>query len=221
MSTIVATCTQGKTTFSEGKGTKHDVTQFQPIARARASNHFPCFIIMERFFCVFLTRPKVASNNKALWTRFQTGPKTRNGPTAGFASAPLSCCICVSSSPLAFHSPRCKTSAAASCTFSQPWKRPRWLRVPTALGKAWWTSWKSISFQRCFPPRTWDFGCAKVFSLEYLTRLQPVHSFSVACWIRHSRMATGPRLVQNGPCFRHGGGVFCVAFVDLLSTSLM
>ena len=70
------------------------------------STHFPCFIIKERFFCVF--------------------------------------CICVSSSPLGFQRPRCKTSAAASCTFSQPWKRPRWLRVPTALGKAWWTSWNNI-----------------------------------------------------------------------------
>ena len=70
------------------------------------STHFPCFIINERFFCVF--------------------------------------CICVSSSPLGFQRPRCKTSAAASCTFSQPWKRPRWLRVPTALGKAWWTSWNNI-----------------------------------------------------------------------------
>ena len=44
-------------------------------------------------------------------------------------------CIWVSSSPLGFHSPRWRTSAAASCTFSQPWKRPRWLSVPTALGK--------------------------------------------------------------------------------------
>ena len=30
-----------------------------------------------------------------------------------------------------------------------------------------------------------------------------------------------PCLVQNGPCFRHGGGVFCAAFVDMLSISLM
>ena len=30
-----------------------------------------------------------------------------------------------------------------------------------------------------------------------------------------------PCLVQNGPCFRHGGGVFCVAFVDMFSISLM
>ena len=42
----------------------------------------------------------------------------------------------VSSSPLGFQRPRCRTSAAASCTFSQPWKRPRWLSVPTALGNA-------------------------------------------------------------------------------------
>ena len=63
-------------------------------------------------------------------------------------------CICVSSSPFGFHRPRCNTSAAASWTFSQPWKRPRWLSVPTALGKAWWTSWNNISFQRCLPPNT-------------------------------------------------------------------
>ena len=33
-----------------------------------------------------------------------------------------------------------RACTAASCTFFQPWKRPRWLRVPTALGKAWCTS---------------------------------------------------------------------------------
>lgn len=29
----------------------------------------------------------------------------------------------------------------ASWTFFHPWKRPRWLKVPKALGKAWCTSW--------------------------------------------------------------------------------
>merc|ERR1711879_829224 len=63
-------------------------------------------------------------------------------------------CMSVSSSPLAFQRPLWSTSTAASWTFCQPWKRPRWLIVPTAFGKAWCTSWKSISFQRCLPPRT-------------------------------------------------------------------
>jgi len=34
-------------------------------------------------------------------------------------------CISVSSSPLGFQMPRKRTSTAASCTFCQPWKRPR------------------------------------------------------------------------------------------------
>ena len=55
--------------------------------------------------------------------------------------------------------PRLKTSTAASCTFSQPWNRPRWLNAPTALGKAWWRSWKSISLKRCRPPRRKAMTC--------------------------------------------------------------
>jgi len=45
------------------------------------------------------------------------------------------------------------TSTAASCTFSHPWKRPRWLRAPTPFGKAWCKSWKSISLKRLRTPR--------------------------------------------------------------------
>ena len=55
-------------------------------------------------------------------------------------------------SPWGKKRPRLSTSTAASCTFSQPWKRPRWLNAPTALGKAWCKSWKSISLKRCLPP---------------------------------------------------------------------
>jgi len=45
-------------------------------------------------------------------------------------------CITVSSSPFGFQRPLWSTSTAASCTFCQPWKRPRWLSVPTAFGNA-------------------------------------------------------------------------------------
>mmetsp|Transcript_7242 Transcript_7242/g.13066 ORF Transcript_7242/g.13066 Transcript_7242/m.13066 type:complete len:207 (-) Transcript_7242:965-1585(-) len=79
--------------------------------------------------------------------------------------------LCTSSifvflSPLSFHKPRWITSTQASCTFSHPWKRPRKLIVPTLLGQAWCTSWKSISFQRFRPPRAsamipWRHGHAR------------------------------------------------------------
>mmetsp|Transcript_47529 Transcript_47529/g.147151 ORF Transcript_47529/g.147151 Transcript_47529/m.147151 type:complete len:281 (-) Transcript_47529:619-1461(-) len=79
-------------------------------------------------------------------------------------------CMSVSSSPFGFQRPLCSTSTAASCTFCQPWKRPRWLSVPTAFGKAWCRSWKSISFQRCLPPRmkamvSWSRGQVRAGSL--------------------------------------------------------
>merc|ERR1719291_579179 len=58
----------------------------------------------------------------------------------------------VSSSSL-LQSPAAKISTQASWTFCQPWKRPRWLMAPMRPGHMWCTSWKSISFQRCRPPK--------------------------------------------------------------------
>mmetsp|Transcript_57705 Transcript_57705/g.126431 ORF Transcript_57705/g.126431 Transcript_57705/m.126431 type:complete len:228 (-) Transcript_57705:833-1516(-) len=62
------------------------------------------------------------------------------------------CSICVSGSSC-FQSPFAKISTQASCTFCQPWNRPRWLMAPILPGHMWWMSWKSISFHRWLPPK--------------------------------------------------------------------
>eukprot|EP00446_Apocalathium_sp_SHHI-4_P058360 CAMPEP_0177420568 /NCGR_PEP_ID=MMETSP0368-20130122/70322_1 /TAXON_ID=447022 ORGANISM="Scrippsiella hangoei-like, Strain SHHI-4" /NCGR_SAMPLE_ID=MMETSP0368 /ASSEMBLY_ACC=CAM_ASM_000363 /LENGTH=61 /DNA_ID=CAMNT_0018890363 /DNA_START=121 /DNA_END=302 /DNA_ORIENTATION=- len=55
------------------------------------------------------------------------------------------CCSMMVSSSSLFQMPAAKISTHASCTFRQPWKRPRWLMAPILPGHMWCTSWKSIS----------------------------------------------------------------------------
>mmetsp|Transcript_68590 Transcript_68590/g.143222 ORF Transcript_68590/g.143222 Transcript_68590/m.143222 type:complete len:143 (-) Transcript_68590:223-651(-) len=47
------------------------------------------------------------------------------------------CCSMMVSSSSLFHKPLAKISTQASCTFCQPWKRPRWLMAPMRPGHMW------------------------------------------------------------------------------------
>merc|ERR1719401_1925966 len=73
------------------------------------------------------------------------------------------CCSMTVSASSLFHRPAARISTQASWTFCHPWKRPRWLMAPMRPGHIWCTSWKSISFQRCLPPKrkamvAWTLG---------------------------------------------------------------